>query len=157
MAKYVVKGICDEGPPPGDGFSTVTKLLPRNWRSVDAMGADRLVLLINVVGRADPFHSIVDLGTKFEPETVNVNPAAPTAFEFGNKVVSVGTGFGITLIVDAFDVNGPGLLTVMESVPKVVRSVAGIWKKSTDEPKLLLGVTVEPFSWMVVAEVKPVP
>src|SRR6266436_9633227 len=80
---------------------------------------------INVVGRAEPFHWITDAGTKFEPDAVSVKAALPAAAEAGEMPDKVGTGFGVTPIVTALETKGPGLLTVTESEPTVVRVAAG--------------------------------
>jgi predicted O-methyltransferase YrrM len=85
-----------------------------------------------------------------------VNPADPTAAEFGVSEMSVGTGLGATLILTAFEVEGPGLVTVIDSEPTDARSAAGIVadKKLEFQP---LTVMLEPFTWTVEKEMKPEP
>ena len=85
-----------------------------------------------------------------------MNPADPTGAEFGVIEESVGAGFGATLIVNAFEVEGLGLLTVTESVPSDARSAAGIVAKIKVEFRKLT-VMSEPFIWTVEEEMKPEP
>ena len=49
----------------------------------------------------------------------------PMGAEFGVTLVIAGTGFVLTVIDSAFDGGAFGLLTVIESVPRDVRSEAG--------------------------------
>ena len=71
--------------------------------------------------------------------------APPMAAEAGEMPDKAGTGFAPTLIVTALDVTGPGLLTVMESVPTEVRLAAGIvtYRKLGFQ---LLGLSVVPLA-----------
>src|SRR5712691_10188214 len=48
---------------------------------------------MNVVTRLLPFHFTTEAGTKFEPLTVKVKAAPCAVFLFGERLVSVGTGF----------------------------------------------------------------
>jgi hypothetical protein len=43
-------------PPPGDGFNTVTLVVPAEAMSAAVTAAVNCVLLTNVVVRLDPFH-----------------------------------------------------------------------------------------------------
>jgi hypothetical protein len=69
-----------------------------------------------------------ELSLKFEPLTVKVKAAAPTALLVGEILLNVGTGL-LTVKVAAVTLVPPpgvGLKTVIEGVPAVRRSDAGI-------------------------------
>jgi hypothetical protein len=53
--------------------------------------------LSNVTGRDDPFHRTTDVGRKFDPESVSVNPALPTVAEDGEILDKVGTGLDVSV------------------------------------------------------------
>ena len=123
---YAVNVAPAEVPPPGVGLKTVTSLLPSETTSVAPISAFSCELFTNVVGRSDPFQRTTDVGTKSEPCTASVNAAPPKDVPPGDKEVRVGCGFGVTAMVTALDASVPGLLTVIESVPIVVRPAAGM-------------------------------
>ena len=114
-------------PPPGGPFTTVTEAVPAVAMSAAVMEAVSFVLLKNVVVRADPFQFTTELVTKPEPLTVRVKAAPPAVALLGEIEPIAGTGF---LMVNGreFDVAlpGPGFLTVTDTVPALVRSVARI-------------------------------
>lgn len=91
-----------------------------------------------------------------EPDTVSVNPGLPTATEVGFKKFSVGTGFATTLSVIAFEAAVPGLLTVTENVPMVVRLAAGRVKFRKKELELVTLKVLLP-TWTVENRVNPEP
>ena len=68
------------------------------------------MLLTNVVVRADPFTCTCDPLTKLLPLTVSVNPAPPA----------------VTLVGEMLDIEGTGLLTVIETLPAAAMSLAEI-------------------------------
>jgi hypothetical protein len=69
----------------------------------------------------------VDVLTKLEPLTVNVNAASPTFFEVGLKVVIAGTGLLILKVIGpASPPPGAGLKTVTGAVPALATSAAVI-------------------------------
>lgn len=145
-----------EVPPPGLGFNTVTELVPRDCRSILEIAIVSCEDETKVVARAEPFHFTTELETKFEPKSDSVNPGDPTAVEFGFNEESIGTGLGVTLIVTAFEVEGPGFVTVIESVPTEARSAAGIVadRKLEFQPFTVMFV---PFTCTVEKEMKPEP
>jgi hypothetical protein len=124
---FTVNVCAFEMPPPGAGFVTVILNVPAVVRSLAGIVAVNLMLLTNVVVRADPAKLTTDAETKFVPFTVSVRVAAPAVALTGEMLVVVGTGL-FTVKVCAFDVPPPGagLVTVMLNVPAVATSVAGI-------------------------------
>ena len=152
----VVKTTGEEVPPPGDGLTTVTLLLPRVWVSVIGTVAVSWFALANVVTSGEPFHRTTEVGTKFEPDKVSVKLGPPIAADAGETPDSVGTGFGTTLIFTAFETNEPGLLTVTERDPTDAKFAAGIMTKITVGFQLL-GVRLVPFTRTVEKDVKPLP
>ena len=80
-------------PPPGAGLLTVTLAVPAVAMSLAEIDAVRLVALLRVVVRSDPFHRTVEPDTKLEPLTVRANPGLPAMAEFGLIPVMAGTGF----------------------------------------------------------------
>jgi hypothetical protein len=96
-----------------------------SWAEIVACNSPALM---NVVGCATPFHCTSELAAKFDPEIVSVNPGPPKPAAPGDRNDKLGTGFGVTLIVNAFDAAVPGLLTVIDNGPTVVKSAAGIVK-----------------------------
>ena len=67
-------------------------------------------MLINVVGRSDPFQRTIELLTKLLPVTVKVNPVPPTVVEEGLKPVKFGTGL-FTVCVKTEEVLASKLLS----------------------------------------------
>ena len=113
-------------PPPGGAFTTVTEAVPAVAMSAAEMEAVTLVLLANVVVRADPFQSTTEPETKFEPFTVRVKAGPPAVALLGEIELIAGTGL-LTVNVIAFDVPPPGgaFTTVTETVPAVLMSDEG--------------------------------
>src|SRR3954463_9937162 len=71
-------------------FSTITAAVPGVARSVAAISAVSSVLLMNVVGRATPFHLTTELAEKSVPITVSGNAMPPAEAEAGSSRVIVG-------------------------------------------------------------------
>ena len=111
-------------PPPGAGLTTVTESVPAEARSLAGIDAVSWLLLTSVVVRLEPFTWTTDPLTKFVPFTVSVNAGPPTVVEFGEMLVSEGTGL-LTVKLRAALVP-PALTTVMERVPADAMSPAGI-------------------------------
>ena len=107
-------------------FTTVTETVPAAAMSAAEI-AVTIVLLANVVARADPFQFTTEPVTKPEPFTVSVKAAPPAVALLGEIELIAGTGFWMVNLAE-FDVAPPvpGFLTVTFTVPAVVRSVAGI-------------------------------
>ena len=82
-----------EEPPPGLGLLTVTLTVWADAISLAEIEAVSLVAPMKFVARSDPFHSIVEFETKFEPFTVSVKPGPPAVTDFGLSPVMAGTGF----------------------------------------------------------------
>jgi hypothetical protein len=124
---FVVKVWALEVPPPGDGLTTVTLIVPPVAMSVAAIAAVSCVLLTKVVVRLDPFHCTVELETKFVPLTVSVNAAPPALAIAGLRLDIDGTGL-FTVKVCALELPPPGagLTTVTLIVPAAAMSAAVI-------------------------------
>ena len=58
------------------------------------------LLLTNTVGRLLPFHCTTELGTRFDPFTVSVNPNSPANAFVGEMDITVGTGMRLTETAD---------------------------------------------------------
>ena len=90
------------------------------------MAAISIVLLENVVLRADPFQSTTEPETKFEPCTVSVKLGSPAVALLGEIELIAGTGL---LIVNVIGLEVPppggGFTTVTEAVPAVLMSDEG--------------------------------
>jgi hypothetical protein len=63
----IVKLTAFEDPPPGEGLLTVMLAVPDETISLAEIEAVRLVALLKVVGRSDPFHRTVAPETKLDP------------------------------------------------------------------------------------------
>ena len=113
-------------PPPGGAFTTVTEAVPGVAMSAAEMEAVTLVLLANVVVRADPFQFTTEPKTKFEPFTVRVKAGPPAVALLGTIELIAGTRL-LTVNVIALDVPPPGgaLTTVTETVPALLISDEG--------------------------------
>ena len=122
-----VNGCAVDVPPPGPGVTTVMDAAPAVVRSLAGMTAVSCVALTKLVVNAAPLKSATDELTKLVPVSVMVVFGAPTVAEVGLMPVSVGIGL-LTVKVCAVDVPPPGLgvTTVMDAVPAVVRSLAGM-------------------------------
>ena len=123
----MVNVIAFDVPPPGGPFTTVTEAVPAVAMSAAEMEAVSIVLLEKVVARGDPFQFTTEVVTKPEPFTVSVKAAPPAVALLGEIELIAGTGF-LTVNRSEFDVAlpVPGFLTVTDTVPAVVRSVARI-------------------------------
>jgi hypothetical protein len=130
LAGLIVNVCTLEVPPPGAGLNTVTWAVPAAAISVAGIDAVNWVAEIYVVVRSAPFHRTTEFVTKLVPLTVNVNAAPPAVAELGERLVVVGTGLLLALIVNvcALEVPPPGagLNTVSDAVPATAMSVAGI-------------------------------
>jgi hypothetical protein len=124
-AAVIVNVSAFDVPPPGAGFTTVTRAVPDVATSAAVIVAVIWVEEANVVVRDVPFQFTTESVTKFVPFTVSVKSELLAAMEMGEREVVVGTGFN-TVNVCAFDVPPPGagFTTVTESVPASVISVA---------------------------------
>ena len=113
-------------PPPGGAFTTVTEAVPAVAMSAAEMEAISLILLENVVVRADPFQFTTEPETKFEPFTVSVKAGPPAVALLGEIELIAGTGL-LMVNVFAFDVPPPGraFTTVTETVPALLMSDEG--------------------------------
>jgi hypothetical protein len=96
VGSVLVKKTTLELPPPGLGFTTVTKAVLALAMSEARMLAVNCELLTKVVARSLPFQFTTDPDTKPVPFTVSVNPAPPGAIASGTKgwLIS-GTGFAV--------------------------------------------------------------
>lgn len=107
----MVKVCAFEGPPPGDGFDTVTLAVPAVAISVAKIVAVTSVELRKVVARLELFHWTVAPFTKLLPFTVRVSPAPPTVALVGESELADGTRLS-TANGSGFDGATPGLTTV---------------------------------------------
>src|ERR1700690_1760421 len=89
-----------ELPPPGAGLNTVTVAVPTVAKSDAEIWAVTWLLLTNAVERLLPFHCTTEVGTKFDPFTIRVNPSEPAAVMAGDRDAIVGTGYGCTETAD---------------------------------------------------------
>jgi len=80
-------------PPPGVGLVTVTGGVPVLAMSVARIDAVNCVALTNVVTLATLLKLTVDVETKPDPFTVNVNAGPPTIALAGESEVIAGVGF----------------------------------------------------------------
>ena len=110
-------------PPPGDGFFTVTLAVPALAIKVAPTVALIMVLLTKatpVIPVLEPFHSTVEVETKFVPFTVSVNAAPPSVPLGGFSDVAVGTGLLIVNVKpDDVPPPGPGVITVTRGCARV--------------------------------------
>jgi hypothetical protein len=121
-----VKVTAFDVPPPGVGFTTLTKSRFAVRISAAVIAAVSVVAFTNVVTRGLPFHCTTELLMKLLPVTVNVNPAEPALNEFGEIEVIVGAGFVVLEIVKFSELDEPppgvGLLTNTAALPAVSTS-----------------------------------
>jgi len=124
---FLIVSVCAlEVPPPGVGFTTVTDAVPPTAISAAVIVAVRVVLETKVVALPEPLKSTVDEALKFVPVTVSVNCAPPAVVEVGEMLVVVGTGLFIVSVCEPeVPPPGPGLTTVIRSVPPTAMSAAG--------------------------------
>lgn len=93
-------------PPPGEGLTTATVADPAEAISADGIDAVKLVLLMKVVGRLNPFQVTIEPDMNFEPVTARMKPGPPALTELGLSPVATGTGLLIRsvkalVVVDA--------------------------------------------------------
>jgi hypothetical protein len=96
MGSLIVKVWALEVPPPGAGFSTVTRAVPPDAMSAAVIAAVNWVEETYVVVRFDPFHCTTEPLTKPLPFTVSVNPVPPAVVEDGLRPVVVGVRLFVT-------------------------------------------------------------
>ena len=127
-AGLVMVKVCGaDVPPPGPGVTTVIAGVPAVVRSAAGMTAVNVVSLTKVVASGVASKSAVELLRKPSPVSVMVVSELPTNVKFGLMLVSVGTGL-VTVKICGAEVPppGPGVTTVIDAGPIVVRSAAGI-------------------------------
>jgi len=112
-----------EVPPPGAGFTTVTDAVPTAATFAAGTTAVSCVEETNVVVRAEPFQSTVEVETNLVPFTVRVNWADPAVVEAGLIELVVGTGLLIVKVSVALPVP-PALVALMVTV--YVPAVVGV-------------------------------
>jgi len=123
----IVKLTALEVPPPGAGLTTVNGLFPAVATSAAVIWAFNILELTKVVARALPFHWTTEALMKLPPLSVNSNAALPSTTCEGDRLASVGTGFGPTTVsVTDPDMPPPGagLKTVTAGVPALTTSAA---------------------------------
>jgi len=154
---FTVKVCVLELPPPGAGFTTLTKKIPATARSEVAMAAVTCVEFTKVVVREEPAHCTTDVAMKFVPFTVKLNPASPAVALVVPRLVVVGTGL-LTWKLTEFDVPPPGagVKTVMGNVPAVAISEVEIVAVSWLPETYVVGRS-EPFQRTIDVEDKFVP
>lgn len=79
-------------PPPGCGVVTSTMVSPAFAISVERIWAVRLVVLLKIVVRGEPFHKTLEAGVKFLPVTVKSKPGWPATMLEGLSPTIVGVG-----------------------------------------------------------------
>lgn len=103
--------VCElEVPPPGEGFSTVTRNVPPDATSASGIIAVSVVGETKVVARLEPRHNTVEAVMKPAPSTVITRPRLPAS-----------TVLGVTRVV-----TGAGLLTAKAVAPDVPPPGAGL-------------------------------
>ena len=89
----ISKSTAFETPPPGDGFDTVTGIVPATSKSVAGTITVIRLLLTAGVGRTAPFQFMVAPGANPVPFTVSINPELPGAAAAGKRgLFTNGTG-----------------------------------------------------------------
>jgi hypothetical protein len=82
-------------PPPGVGLKTDICAVPALAISAVVIAACKFVFDTKVVGRAVPFHSMVDDETKFAPVTLSVKLWPPAPAEVGFREPAAREGVGL--------------------------------------------------------------
>jgi hypothetical protein len=77
----MVNTLAIDVPPPGKGVNTDTLAVLAETKSADSIAAPKVVPLMNVVPRLEPFQSTVELLMKPEPLMVKVKPGSPATAE----------------------------------------------------------------------------
>ena len=88
-----VKGVAEELPPPGAGFTATKLSVPALLRSGAVNATVIWVLLENVAVCATPFTLTADVGTKPVPVMVTFCPLEPIKADAGIMDAMVGAGF----------------------------------------------------------------
>jgi hypothetical protein len=153
-------------PPPGPGLKTVTAASPALAISLAGIAAERLVPLLNIVVRFEPFHRTVEFDTKPVPLTDSVNAGPPAMAEVGLIAEISGSGLLIVKFM-ALEVPPPGVgvKTVTAAVPAAAMSLAGMAAVNCEALPKVVGRfapfqrTTEPFTKFepLTASVKPDP
>lgn len=120
-----------ERPPPGTGFSTRTRNVPVEIKSLEGIAAISTVLLTKIVGLFASFHSTAEPGRKLDPVSVIVKEDDPTVAVLGFMDKSVGSGLSIRKSCGFEIPPGPGLNTVTMAVPVETRSAEVIFVSKT--------------------------
>ena len=137
-------------PPPGAGFETLSLPVPTADRSVAVRLTASEEALVNMVGRALPFHCTTESGAKPEPARLIVAawlistvdgcmPVSTGAGEVTEKTVAVdwpppGAGFTTASETDAAALNSVGGTTAFSSVALTNVVTSAVWFQNTVEP-----------------------
>ena len=97
-----------ETPPPGEGLRTATLAADAEAMSVAEIEAVRRTLLMNVVGRSEPFQVTEEVAVNPEPVSVSVNALPPTVAELGLSPLKNGAGLLIRKARSLMAVPGVG-------------------------------------------------
>jgi hypothetical protein len=146
-------------PPPGDGFTTTIASLPATCVSVSSTATVSCVELTYVVVRAFPLRVTEELTTKPVPLRVTVRAPLPASALVGERLVSVGTGFGATTANERLPLvppPGAGFVTVTASLPALAMAAAGM-AAVTWVDEMYVVVSVVPLKETVAPLTKPIP
>jgi hypothetical protein len=158
VSELVIEGVSSIGnvtafDVPPHGLTTVIEAVPGlAMREADTVAVS-CVEEINVVVSAAPFQFTIEVETKFNPLTVNVNCGSPAAAQVGLSELMVGAA----LIVNVFapDVAAHPA-TVIEAVPGVAMRAAGTVAVSFVE-ELNVVASGLPFQFTIEPETKLLP
>ena len=92
-----------EVPPPGAGFTAVSKRLVAVETSAAVSETLICVELVTVVARAAPFTLMTVAGTNPVPVTVITGEVAPVAMLVGDMSVIVGAGLSTSRLIGVLD------------------------------------------------------
>ena len=146
-----------DAPPPGEGVTTVTGIVPAFNKSLAGITAVSCVGLTKVVPRLLPFHCTLEEETKFCPLTLMVTPLAPAVPAAGAMDVMKGAGLVIkTPVAVDRPPPGAGFITLIAPVPEACTSAAVIATASNVELTKLTG-RAELFHSTWELETNPVP
>ena len=81
-----------DGPPPGEGLTTVTVAVPAVAMAAPEIDTVSWMALTKAVFLADPFHCTLDPLMKFLPLTTSVRAGAPAVALEGSRLLIVGHG-----------------------------------------------------------------
>ena len=79
-----------DGPPPGEGLTTVTVAVPAVAMAAPEIDTVSWMALTKAVFLADPFHCTLDPLTKFLSLTTSVRAGAPAVAPEGSRLLIVG-------------------------------------------------------------------